>query len=80
MSQDDPNTFSRDPKRSASARTTPCPICKSPVPQDDPRARHYPFCSDRCKLIDLARWLDGKYQIPVEEEDESDPPRADPDR
>jgi endogenous inhibitor of DNA gyrase (YacG/DUF329 family) len=21
----------------------------------------YPFCSDRCKLIDLGRWLDGKY-------------------
>jgi endogenous inhibitor of DNA gyrase (YacG/DUF329 family) len=59
-----------------------CPICKRPVPDHE---RHrpgspYPFCSDRCKLVDLGRWLDGKYQIPVEEEDESDPPRADPDR
>jgi endogenous inhibitor of DNA gyrase (YacG/DUF329 family) len=23
----------------------------------------YPFCSDRCRLIDLGRWLSGKYQI-----------------
>jgi endogenous inhibitor of DNA gyrase (YacG/DUF329 family) len=30
----------------------------------------FPFCSDRCRLIDLGRWLDGKYQIPVVEEDE----------
>ena len=25
-----------------------------------------PFCSERCKLVDLGRWLDGRYQIPVE--------------
>jgi endogenous inhibitor of DNA gyrase (YacG/DUF329 family) len=42
-----------------------CPICKKPVPQPD---RHttgstYPFCSERCRLIDLGRWLSGKYQI-----------------
>jgi uncharacterized protein len=43
---------------------------------DDPSSPNlfYPFCSERCKLIDLGRWLDGKYQIPVEkeQEDESD--------
>jgi endogenous inhibitor of DNA gyrase (YacG/DUF329 family) len=45
-----------------------CPICKKPVPDDDAsRPKAYPFCSDRCKLIDLGRWLDGKYQIPVED-------------
>jgi hypothetical protein len=35
----------------------------------------FPFCSERCKLIDLGRWLDGRYQIPVaqDHEDESDP-------
>ena len=26
----------------------------------------FPFCSERCKLIDLGRWLGGRYQIPVE--------------
>jgi len=51
-----------------------CPICKKPVPlpregSKSPPA-HFPFCSDRCKLIDLGRWLDGKYQIPVVEKDE----------
>ncbi len=24
----------------------------------------FPFCSDRCRLIDLGRWIDGKYVIP----------------
>jgi hypothetical protein len=24
----------------------------------------HPFCSERCKLQDLARWLDGSYRIP----------------
>ena len=50
-----------------------CPICNLPVPdelRDQPKSP-YPFCSDRCKLIDLGRWLDGKYQIPVIADDES---------
>jgi endogenous inhibitor of DNA gyrase (YacG/DUF329 family) len=43
-----------------------CPICKKPVADDGPeRPPTYPFCSQRCKLIDLGRWLGGKYQIPV---------------
>lgn len=51
-----------------------CPICKSPVP-DPPTGQvrsPYPFCSERCKLIDLGRWLDGKYQIAVAPEDEDE--------
>lgn len=53
---------------------TACPICKRSVdaPPDDrhaPTANYYPFCSERCKLIDLGRWLDGKYQVPVVEDD-----------
>ncbi len=48
-----------------------CPICKKPVADDGPeRPVSYPFCTDRCKLIDLGRWLDGKYQIPVARTDE----------
>jgi endogenous inhibitor of DNA gyrase (YacG/DUF329 family) len=45
-----------------------CPICKQPVdePQEGKEVPpHFPFCSDRCKLVDLNRWLTGKYQIPV---------------
>ena len=48
-----------------------CPICKTPV--DESQAgkpgSYFPFCSERCKLIDLGRWLGGKYQIPVESEE-----------
>ncbi len=50
-----------------------CPICKTPVSEDQigqPKST-FPFCSDRCKLIDLGRWLGGKYQIPVVADDES---------
>ena len=45
-----------------------CPICKQPVPEpeaDEALPPHFPFCSDRCKLVDLNRWLMGKYQVPV---------------
>ncbi len=34
-----------------------------------------PFCSERCKLQDLAKWVDGEYRIPAEglpDEDEDD--------
>jgi uncharacterized protein len=38
----------------------PCVFCRRrPV---DPAWR--PFCSERCKLQDLARWADGSYRIP----------------
>jgi len=42
-----------------------CPICKKPVALTDP---HMPFCSERCKLIDLGNWASEKYVIstPVE--------------
>lgn len=44
-----------------------CPLCAEPVV---PEFR--PFCSDRCKKLDLNRWLSGVYAIPVSLEDESD--------
>ena len=57
-----------------------CPICKKSVPE--PNAAKppppYPFCSERCKLIDLGRWLDGAYQIPVAPEVEDDQPVKEP--
>jgi endogenous inhibitor of DNA gyrase (YacG/DUF329 family) len=49
-----------------------CPICKKPVEDPPPQGQApatFPFCSERCKLIDLGRWLDGKYQVPVVEEE-----------
>ena len=51
-----------------------CPICKKRV--EEPTAEHpqaaYPFCSERCKVVDLGRWLEGGYQITVTE-DAKDP-------
>lgn len=58
--------------------TFKCPICRKPVskPPPDAPVGVFPFCSERCKLIDLGRWLDGRYQIPVEPETEDQPPGA----
>ena len=60
---------------------TECPICRKPVfiPPDTEPLGFYPFCSERCKLVDLGRWLDGRYQIPVKEEEDEDGPSADRD-
>jgi hypothetical protein len=44
----------------------PCPTCGRP-----PTAEERPFCSRRCRLIDLGGWLDGRRGIPVRD-DESD--------
>lgn len=37
-----------------------CPICKKKV---DRNSACFPFCSERCKLIDLGNWSDGSYSI-----------------
>ncbi len=49
------------PDPSAPAFT--CPACESPVARKAP-AR--PFCSTRCKWVDLGHWLDGHYVVPGE--------------
>jgi endogenous inhibitor of DNA gyrase (YacG/DUF329 family) len=48
-----------------------CPICGKPftiATLDD--LPSFPFCSDRCKLIDLGRWIDGDYAIPAPPDEE----------
>jgi len=47
------------------AATVRCPICKKEVPFDD---LNMPFCSDRCRILDLGNWASEKYVIstPVE--------------
>jgi endogenous inhibitor of DNA gyrase (YacG/DUF329 family) len=44
-----------------------CPICKKVIKasaeKQSEEAKFLPFCSQRCKLIDLGDWLDGKYKI-----------------
>ncbi|UCE64592.1 MAG: DNA gyrase inhibitor YacG [Nitrospirota bacterium] len=44
----------------------PCPICRKMVNhQGNP---YRPFCSERCKLIDLESWMSQRYRVPVDEE------------
>lgn len=38
-----------------------CPICGKPVSADDP---NMPFCSDRCRVLDLGNWASEKYRVP----------------
>jgi uncharacterized protein len=40
-----------------------CPICQALLPDDAPDLEHRPFCSQRCKLVDLHNWLTGVYRI-----------------
>jgi endogenous inhibitor of DNA gyrase (YacG/DUF329 family) len=41
-------------------KTPRCPTCKKLVLAGDPE---FPFCSDRCRLIDLGKWASGGYVI-----------------
>jgi hypothetical protein len=54
-------------------KTSPCPICNAPVPIPGPTpeakggaGRTYPFCSSRCRTIDLGNWLGERYAIPAD--------------
>ncbi len=50
-----------------------CPQCKNEVPwsSDSP---YRPFCSERCKLIDLGQWATESYRIPQSENNSEDEP------
>ena len=57
-----------------------CPICSKALQietMDD--LPSFPFCSERCKLIDLGRWIDGAYVIPERSEKSGGPISDDPD-
>jgi endogenous inhibitor of DNA gyrase (YacG/DUF329 family) len=53
-----------------------CPICNAAVSWIAEN-RWKPFCSERCKMIDLGQWATESYRVPAEEqepEDASPPP------
>jgi uncharacterized protein len=52
---------------SALPQTQRCPICGKPTTK-----AHRPFCSARCRDIDLGRWLRGVYRIESEERPEDE--------
>ncbi len=46
-----------------------CPVCKKKTTwEENP---YKPFCSERCKLIDLGKWATEEYKVPGEQADDS---------
>ena len=60
------------PKDAHEARKVHCPQCNAAMAwsSDNP---YRPFCSERCKLIDLGQWATGAYRIPQVERDTGQP-------
>jgi len=46
-----------------------CPICKKPT--DSQAHAEFPFCSERCRLLDLGNWASEKYVVSAPAFDES---------
>ncbi|MGC8624178.1 MAG: DNA gyrase inhibitor YacG [Phycisphaerae bacterium] len=42
------------------SRSFRCPICGKPT---DINSEIFPFCTTRCQLVDLNRWLEGRYTV-----------------
>jgi len=44
-----------------------CPACDKPIEassgEQSDQSECFPFCSERCKLVDLGAWLDAEYRI-----------------
>ena len=58
------------PKKAAGSRKRPakkCPICGKPATEAS-----RPFCSERCRDVDLNRWLSDSYRIPAAKDDDED--------
>jgi len=51
-------------------KTVKCPRCGKEILYGDSPFR--PFCSERCKLIDLGHWISGDYRVPVVETEETE--------
>jgi hypothetical protein len=52
-------------KGRAKASAKPCPICGKPASETS-----RPFCSPRCRDVDLNRWLSNSYVVPGKDDDE----------
>jgi uncharacterized protein len=59
-------------------REVTCPNCGKAVAWS-PESRWRPFCSERCRLIDLGQWFSEEHAIPGEDVDADAPPEPDAD-
>lgn len=62
------NKTKKATSQAAKASKIKCPICKQPTSEQVPT---FPFCSKRCRTIDLGQWLNEGYVIsrPIEQSD-----------
>ncbi|HEY9100768.1 DNA gyrase inhibitor YacG [Chitinimonas sp.] len=63
---------------STKPREVPCPNCGTLTPWTSEQ-KWRPFCSERCKLIDLGLWATEQFRVPGEAADESQLPPPDGD-
>jgi endogenous inhibitor of DNA gyrase (YacG/DUF329 family) len=59
-----------------------CPTCEKPLGRPE-ETRSSPFCSERCRAIDLGKWLGEEFRIPtrqIEEDEDGGTPIAPPRR
>jgi uncharacterized protein len=57
-----------EPPADTGAKPKRCPICGKPAVEPT-----LPFCSSRCRDVDLNRWFSGSYVVPASDDDEEDP-------
>lgn len=64
-----------------SARIVPCPACRQPAEYSE-HNRWRPFCSERCRSMDLGAWASESFRVPAESQADADaaaevpPPRS----
>jgi uncharacterized protein len=59
------------------ARLVPCPTCQRPAAYSAAN-RWRPFCSERCRTVDLGAWASEQFRVPAQPSPESDSSEAEP--
>ena len=62
---------------SNSVHVVTCPTCRASV-RWTTASQFRPFCSSRCRLIDLGEWATGSYRLPEKEESASEAREGEP--
>lgn len=53
------------PTETAAGPTVPCPTCRAPAPFSKTLNPWRPFCSERCRGVDLGAWANESYRVEV---------------